>query len=208
MIQPVAALLAALVATHAQEAAPPPAEPMAIAAPEAVESPAQLVRVRVETAMGPFVLELDEGAAPLTAGLFLDYVANGALEHATFYRAMPYGDAGIAQFGIRRGDKLLPAIAHESTADTGILHERGVISLIAPQPGQGQGDWFIALTDIPGFDASADFHGFTPFGRVVEGMEIIEAIFAAPTDPQAGEGVMKGQMLAAPVAVTGASRED
>ena len=192
----------------AQEAAPPPAEPMEVAAPEAVAEASQTVRVRLMTAMGDIVLDLDAGAAPVTSAAFLDYLDRGWLEEANFYRAMPYGDAGIAQFGVRRTDRLLDPVAHESTAQTGLKHERGTISLIAPQSGEGRADWFIALTDIPGFDASDDFHGFAPFGRVVEGMEVVEAIFAAPTDPDAGEGVMKGQMLAEPVGIDGAERVD
>ncbi|MCJ7421021.1 peptidylprolyl isomerase [Sphingomicrobium astaxanthinifaciens] len=208
-------LLAALLARPAQEAAPPPAEPMAVAAPEAVDAPdpaeavepaEDLVRVAIDTDKGRIVLDLDRARTPITTAAFLGYVDAGFLEHATFYRAMPYADGGIAQFGVRRTDKLFDPIAHESTADTGILHERGVISLIAPQPGQGRNDWFITLNAIPAFDASADFHGFTPFGRVVEGMEVVEAIFAAPVDPEAGEGPMKGQMLVEPVAITGAER--
>ena len=178
--------------------------PSTIAAPEAVAPAEDLVRVALETDKGPILLELDRGRAPLTAQAFLDYVDKGWLTSANFYRAMPYGDAGIAQFGVRRTDRLLPAIAHESTADTRLLHKRGSISLIAPEPGQGQADWFIALNDIPGFDASDSFHGFTPFGRVIEGMEVVEAIFAAPVDPDAGEGVMKGQMLAEPVKISDA----
>ena len=197
--------LAAL-ALLVQNAAPPPTDPAQIAAPEAQGEVSETVRVRLETAKGPIVLELETGAAPITANNFLAYLDEGYLEGATFYRAMPYGDAGIAQFGVRRSDRLLDPVEHESTADTGILHERGTISLIAPEPGQGRADWFIALTDIPGFDASDSFHGFTPFGRVVEGMEVVEAIFAAPTDPDAGEGVMKGQMLAEPVTIDAAKR--
>lgn len=199
-------LLAALLATPLQEAAPPPEAGMEIAAPEAVDAAEDLVRVAIDTDRGRIVLDLDRGRAPVTTEAFLGYVEKGFLEHATFYRAMPYADGGIAQFGVRRTDKLLDPIAHESTADTGIVHERGVISLIAPQPGQGRNDWFITLNEIPAFDASADFHGFTPFGRVVEGMEVVEAIFGSPVDPDAGEGPMKGQMLVEPVKVTGAEK--
>ncbi|WP_343345136.1 peptidylprolyl isomerase [Sphingomicrobium sp. XHP0239] len=197
-------ILAAALALTLQDAAP--AAPMQVAAPDAEAAATETVRVRMTTAAGDIVLDLDTGAAPITANAFLDYLDAGNLESATFYRAMPYGEAGIAQFGVRRTDRLLHPIAHESTADTGLAHERGTISLIAPEPGQGQGNWFIALTDIPGFDASDSFHGFSPFGRVVEGMDVVEAIFAAPTDPDAGEGVMKGQMLVDPVAIESATR--
>ena len=200
-------ILAAALALSVPNAAPLHSGPMQVAAPEAQAPVEEKVRVRLTTGAGDIVIDLDTGAAPITAKAFLAYLDAGHLESANFYRAMPYGDAGIAQFGVRRTDRLLPAIAHESTADTGLTHKRGTISLIAPEPGQGRGDWFIALTDIPGFDASDSFHGFTPFGQVVEGMEVVEAIFAAPTDPDAGEGVMKGQMLAAPVAIDNAVRE-
>ena len=43
--------------------------------------------------------------------------------------------------------------------------------------------------------------GYAAFGRVVEGMDVVRAIFAAPTDPDKGDGFMKGQMLAEPVKI-------
>lgn len=49
--------------------------------------------------------------------------------------------------------------------------------------------------DVPQFDATATDPGFAAFGHVVEGMDVVKAIFAAPTSPTKGEGVMKGQML-------------
>ena len=48
--------------------------------------------------------------------------------------------------------------------------------------------------------------GYAAFGRVVEGQDVIRAIFDAPIDPEAGEGWMKGQMLADPVKIVRASR--
>jgi peptidyl-prolyl cis-trans isomerase A (cyclophilin A) len=48
--------------------------------------------------------------------------------------------------------------------------------------------------------------GFAAFGRVVAGMETVKAIMAAPTSPTEGVGVMKGQMIAAPVRIVGARR--
>ena len=48
--------------------------------------------------------------------------------------------------------------------------------------------------------------GFAVFGHVVSGMDVVRRIFAAPTDPEKGEGWMKGQMLAQPVAIVHARR--
>ncbi|MFH7218155.1 hypothetical protein ACHWGM_28040, partial [Klebsiella pneumoniae] len=48
---------------------------------------------------------------------------------------------------------------------------------------------------------SGDTAGFAAFGHVVEGMDVVKRILAAPTSPTAGVGVMKGQMIAAPVKI-------
>ena len=58
---------------------------------------------------------------------------------------------------------------------------------------------------IPYLDADAtrsgDNMGYAAFGHVVEGMDIVRGILAAPTSPTAGAGALKGQMLAAPVRI-------
>lgn len=200
----VAALLAGLTATPAlaQDAVrvmPPP-----VAAPQAPVVPVdQLVRVRLTTQLGDIVLALDEGRAPVTAANFLAYVDKGWLDGQPFYRAMPFGDGGLIQGGVRDGSKLLPPIAHEASAETGLSHVRGAISMANAGPGTAQNDFFILLADAQSFDAS-----FAPFGHVVEGMDVVEAIFRAPVDPDAGEGAMKGQMIADPVEIVSAIRID
>ena len=68
-------------------------------------------------------------------------------------------------------------------------------------PGTAQSDFFILTTDIPAFDAD-----FAAFGRVVEGMEVVKAILAAPVSPTKGEGAMKGQMLEPVVRISKAVR--
>jgi peptidyl-prolyl cis-trans isomerase A (cyclophilin A) len=77
-------------------------------------------------------------------------------------------------------------------------------------PGSAQGDFFIIVGGLPALDAQAagegDIAGYAVFGRVVEGMEVVKAILAAPVDPDAGEGAMKGQMIAAPVPILRATR--
>ena len=76
-------------------------------------------------------------------------------------------------------------------------------------PNSAQADFFILLSDTPGFDAggnAADANGFAAFGHVVEGMDVVKKIFAAPTSATKGEGVMKGQMLEPPVKILKASR--
>jgi cyclophilin family peptidyl-prolyl cis-trans isomerase len=80
------------------------------------------------------------------------------------------------------------------------------------RPGDADGDFFIMIEDQPGFDADpaasdpAWAAGYAVFGYVTGGMDILAAILASPRDPEAGQGVMKGQMLAAPVSILSARR--
>ena len=75
-----------------------------------------------------------------------------------------------------------------------------------PGPDSTRSDFFILTTDIPAFDATAADPGFAPFGQVVEGMDVVKAIFAAPRSPTKGEGVMKGQMLEPAVKIVKVTR--
>jgi peptidyl-prolyl cis-trans isomerase A (cyclophilin A) len=172
-----------------------------VAAPAAAED---LVRVALATDKGRIVLALDRRRAPVTTANFLHYVTSGKLDGETFYRAMPYGDGGLIQGGITSdGGKLAKPIAHEPVSETGISHVAGTVSMANSGPGTARADFFILATDIPAFDAN-----FAAFGRVIEGMDVVKAILAAPVSPTRGEGAMKGQMLEPAVKITDAELLD
>jgi peptidyl-prolyl cis-trans isomerase A (cyclophilin A) len=178
--------------------------------PTPVPAP-ELVKVVLTTAQGPIVLELEKGRAPVTTGNFLRYVDQKRLDGQTFYRAATAPNAkdyGLIQFGTRNDPKrTLPPIAHEPTSKTGLSHKSGTISVARGDPGTAAGDFFIVVGDTPGLDAQpGDDPGFAAFGRVVEGMELVKSILAAPTHPDQGEGAMKGQFLAQPVTIITARR--
>ena len=163
---------------------------------------ADTVQVALETDKGRIVLAVDRARAPVTTANFLKYVDSGRLKGESFYRAMPYGNGGLIQGGVRSdGRKLYPAIEHEPVEKTGIKHVAGTISMANVGPGTARSDFFILTTDIPAFDAS-----FAAFGQVVEGMDVVKAILASPVSPTRGEGPMKGQMLDPAVRITGAER--
>ena len=172
-------------------------------APPAAPAPVDdLVRVALDTEAGRILLVLDRGRAPVTTANFLAYVESGKLNGESFYRAMPYGEGGLIQGGVTSdARKLLPPIAHEPPAQTGLKHVAGAISMASLGPGTARSDFFILTNDIPAFDAS-----FAVFGRVVEGMEVVRKILAAPVSPTRGEGAMKGQMLEPAVKVVKAER--
>lgn len=199
-----AALVSAPV--FAQEDTPPTTAPAAPAPAYAT------VRVTLTTALGPIVLELESQRAPVSTAAFLRYVDQRKLDGTGFYRALDMGRGyGLVQFGTRNvAARTLPPIAHEPTTQTGLSHTSGTISLARGAPGTARGDFFIVVGDLVSLDAqtngSGDPDGFAAFGRVVEGMDVVRQIMASPTDPNAGEGAMRGQMLAAPVGITSARR--
>ncbi len=170
------------------------------------------VRVRLETEAGAIVAELDAKRAPITAANFVQYVDDKRFDGTTFYRAAPTKGApgrGFIQGGIRRNYRLMLApIEHEPTTKTGLRHEAGTISMArAADTGVGaMGDFFILTEAMPAMDATRDKPGYSAFGKVVEGMDVVRRILASPTVPDAGRGAMRGQILAKPVRIVSARR--
>lgn len=207
------ALLAAALSTSAlAQTAPAAAEAPPVATPAPAPTYAT-VRVTLITALGPIVLDLESERAPVSTAAFLRYIDQRKLDGTGFYRAMDLGRGyGLVQFGTRNDPRrTLPPVAHEPTSRTGLSHTDGTISLARAAPGTARGDFFIVVGDLVSLDAQpagsgGDVDGFAAFGRVVEGMDVVRQIMAAPTDPTAGEGVMRGQMIAAPVRIESGRR--
>jgi peptidyl-prolyl cis-trans isomerase A (cyclophilin A) len=169
-------------------------------------------RVIITTAQGTITVELYADKAPITTANFLKYVDRRLYDGATFYRASkPKGqtanDYGTVQGGLRDDvKKKLPPIAHESTLKTGIKHTDGTISMGRYAPGTAQADWVICIGDMTYLDATATDPGFAAFGRVTDGMPVAQAILGMPTDPNAGVGAMKGEILVKPLRITSIRR--
>lgn len=181
----------------------------ASAAAAAAEPLPDKVRVRLETGMGPIVLELDAKRAPVTTGNFVRYVREKRFDGTTFYRAARtkgQEGRGFIQGGIRRNPRrLLPPIPHEPTSKTGIRHEAGTISMARAEEGAGaMGDFFITLGPHREMDSRDGKPGYAAFGRVTEGMDVARRILASPVGADSGRGAMRGQMLAEPVAIVSA----
>jgi peptidyl-prolyl cis-trans isomerase A (cyclophilin A) len=170
-----------------------------------------MVRVRLETEEGPITLALDAKSAPITTANFVRYAEEGRFDGTTFYRAARTKGAGpgrgFIQGGIRRNyRRMLAPIEHEPTSKTGLRHEAGTISMAMTEPGNAMGEFFIVTTAMPAMDAKGDKPGFAAFGKVVEGMDVVKRILAAPTVPNAGRGAMRGQMITEPVRIVSVKR--
>lgn len=175
--------------------------------------------VLIETSMGDITVSLETERAPITAGNFLRYVDEDRFDGTKFYRAMhlDYGEPpnGLLQGGTQmHPDRVLDPIAHEPTSATGLSHTAGALSMARYAPGSATGDFSIMIKDQTGLDANPASPdpslqaGFAVFGHVVDGMDVVHAIHAAPIDPDKGEGWMKGQLLADPVEIIDMRRVD
>jgi peptidyl-prolyl cis-trans isomerase A (cyclophilin A) len=145
-------------------------------------------RVRFETTLGDFVLEIDTVRAPLTAENFLRYVRDGAYDGTVFHRV-------IANFVIQGGGydaKLAPraasaAIPNES--GNGLSNRRGSIGLAREDsPHSGSSQFYVNLVDNAGLDPLPSRWGYAVFGQVVEGMDVVDRIGHVQTQTVAAIG--------------------
>lgn len=179
------------------------------------------VRVVFETADGEIEVALYPDRAPLSVAQFLRYVDGGHYAGASFYRATRT-EAGaafdIVQGGLRRlpmltGDEgdaeaepPFPPIPHETTDDTGIRNERGVLAYARRDPGTANSEFFFNLGDSRVLNTGEggpdrDGFGYATFGRVVRGLEVLDAIRQLPTDAPTEVEVVQGQILNDPVPI-------
>ena len=194
--------------TPVAEAVPVPAAPLApaLVLPPAPQGP----RVTLATKAGTITIELACDKAPVTVANFLKYVDQKRYDGISFYRALSFpapAPIGLIQGGVRgRSDKVLPGIAHEPTSKTGLSHTDGAISMARGAPGTAAGDFFIIIGDLNTLDANEKDPGYAVFGKVIDGMDVVRTILAAPVSATEGSGAMKGQMISAPIVFSTAKR--
>lgn len=148
---------------------------------------AQNPRVVFETPAGDITVEIYEDKAPVTAGNFLKLVDGGAYNtgDAVFYRVVRMDNQQnavkieVIQGGLNDRESNA-SIQHETTAQTGVRHLDGVISMARSEPGTASSEFFICIGDQPELDfggkRNPDGQGFAAFGRVIDGMEIVKQI--------------------------------
>lgn len=157
------------------------------------QAPAGPVRTRVETALGAFVIEVDPARAPRTVANYLAYVDQGWLDGGKVYRIVTPANQPadtphkieVVQWGMDLPDGKappLPPIEHETTQQSGLPHRNGTVSMARSTPGTAASEYFICIGDQPELDfggrRNPDGQGFAAFGQVVEGMAVVQAIYA------------------------------
>ncbi|MCA3218632.1 MAG: peptidyl-prolyl cis-trans isomerase [Burkholderiales bacterium] len=144
-------------------------------------------RVQLVTSEGAITLELDPAKAPRTVANFLEYVRAGFYSGTVFHRVID--NFMIQGGGFTQDMQQKPTrapIAAEST--NGLKNVRGTIAMArTSDPNSATSQFFINVVDNPRLDhPSFDGTGYTVFGRVVEGMEIVDKIKAGPTGSTGG----------------------
>ena len=179
-------------------------------------------QIALETTLGTVVIQMDRQQAPLTTAYFLEYVDRGQYDGATLYRAASLdgqSEPQIVQGGMMLGaltaaTKVNPAdygVSYlqtvEATDKTGITHQRGTVSFARDllYTGYVIPEIVFCLRDVPEMNADGrdkpDREGFPAAGKVISGMDVIEAVTRRALGGETTIPFLQGQVLTAPVEI-------
>jgi peptidyl-prolyl cis-trans isomerase A (cyclophilin A) len=159
--------------------------------------------VKLNTSLGDIVLELDDAKAPISTANFLAYVDKGHYDQTIFHRV-------ISNFMIQGGG-FTADMKQKSTMDpisnewkNGLKNSRGTIAMArTSDPNSATAQFFINVKDNDFLSEARDgVAGYAVFGRVTEGMDVVDKIRNVPTGTQRG----MGDVPKTPVAIVKASR--
>lgn len=143
-------------------------------------------QIKMQTSKGEIVIKMNEEKAPVTVKNFVDYVKDGHYDGLIFHRV-------IKGFMIQGGN-FTPDMERSSTgkpivneADNGLSNLRGTIAMARTNdPNSATDQFFVSDNDNLFLDYAPGNPGYAVFGKVVEGMDIIDAIAAVKTGTKAG----------------------
>jgi len=142
---------------------------------------ASVERVRVTTNFGAFIIEMQRDRAPLTVENFLTYVRSGYYTNTLFHRVI--SNFVIQGGGVGPDYKPKPTqkpIPNE--AGNGLKNLRGTVGLArASGPHSGDVQIYVNIADNADLDPLPTRWGYAVFGRVIEGMEVVDRISVSPT---------------------------
>lgn len=142
---------------------------------------AEEARVRVQTTLGSFTIELDTARAPLTVANFLEYVRSGQYAGTVFHRVINNFVAQAGGYDEKMVEKpTRTGIPNES--GNGLSNRRGSIGLARTgEPHSGNAQFYVNLNDNAALDPQPSRWGYAVFGKVVEGMKVLDDIGAVAT---------------------------
>jgi cyclophilin family peptidyl-prolyl cis-trans isomerase len=171
------------------------ADPKTAAKPAA---PAYAPQVLVVTSMGNFTIELNPERAPLTVANFMVYVDQGHYTNTLIHRAVANFVIQGGGFNVDYTPKVAPAkVPNES--GNGLSNLRATVGLARTQdPHGGNAQFYVNLNDNPALDPNASRWGYAVFGRVVDGMEVVDRIGNVATG---AHGIIKEETPLKPVII-------
>jgi peptidyl-prolyl cis-trans isomerase A (cyclophilin A)/peptidyl-prolyl cis-trans isomerase B (cyclophilin B) len=198
--QPEAASEAAAAPSPAEEP-PPVAEPIETRA-DNFAWPASIVRAKIVTSKGDITVELFADKAPKTVENFLQYARDGHYDRLIFHRVVGgfvVQGGGYNQYYAERPTRA--PVPYEG--DNGLPNLRTTLSMARTMdPNSAASQFFINLRDNDQLDHFVNDlgprYGYAVFGRVIEGMEVVDAIGAAATGPG---GPFEAEVPAQPIII-------
>ncbi|MBN7796553.1 peptidylprolyl isomerase [Parahaliea mediterranea] len=184
------------------------------------------VSVIIKTTLGNVEVMLYPWRAPKSVSCFLAHVDGKYYQNASFYRSTGGGEDvySIVQGGIfprllagvpvEQWADIAPPLSpveHETTFETGLDNECGVVALARLQPGTAGSEFFINMADNKVLNTGADCsgrdgYGYATFGRVVRGLDVLRAIQRLERQGMPAIGALDGQVLSAPVQILSIDR--
>ncbi|MFZ0176695.1 MAG: peptidylprolyl isomerase [Pseudolabrys sp.] len=170
-------LMAALLAAPAL-AQSPPANPAVLN-----EQAPAAYKVKFDTSKGPFVVEVTRAWAPKGADRFYNLVKSGFYDNVRFFRVI---SGFMVQFGINGDPGVMARWRTAQIGDDPVTqsNKRGTVTFAMAGPNTRTSQVFINFAD----NANLDGMGFSPFGRIVSGMNVVDALNA-----EYGEGAPRGR---------------
>ena len=139
-----------------------------------------MAKVKIQTTLGDMVIQLDQESAPVTVKNFLEYVNDGFYDGTVFHRVIK--NFMIQGGGMTADLKSKPG-AHQSIineAANGLKNDRGTLAMArTSDPDSATNQFFINHKDNDFLNytgPSPDKIGYAVFGKVVEGMDVVDAI--------------------------------
>jgi peptidyl-prolyl cis-trans isomerase A (cyclophilin A) len=138
--------------------------------------------VVIKTSMGSITVELDPAKAPKTVANFLSYVDKKAYDGTIFHRVIP---GFMVQGGGFKPDmseiSYDAPVANEATS-SGLKNLRGTISMArTSDPDSATAQFFLNLVDNGMLDPNEQGPGYTSFGKITKGLDVMDKIAAVPT---------------------------
>ncbi len=155
------------------------------------EKAPDVYRAKFETTKGAFVIEITRAWAPLGADRFYNLVKNGYYDGCRFFRVVA---DFMVQFGINGDPKLNTVWRQARIQDDPVKqsNKRGYVSFATSGPNSRTTQVFINFSDR---NAQLDGMGFAPFGKVVEGMNIVDRLYSGYGDgAPRGSGPDQGKL--------------